>query len=209
MKKTLILLLFILLVFTVGCTVQDEAKEPPAEVAETSCDEVEADVSEDPAVDMGAEAEPMLYSSVEEMMEAVQTERQAKSKDGMAQLSKLDELSMVYVPAESLSGRSLFLIEVSPYAVRYYYMPGGTAAPEFSDTEGIIVSCYREPEYNPDTFFEDNGLVPDEDGFVYEEEKNKMTFIQNDGIISVRVPDILNSYDTLRSLCEIKKIEIP
>jgi len=210
MKKVLTILLTILLIFAVGCAVQEKVNETPAHVVEANHDVADTDEPEAPRVSVSAaERVSLTYDSVEKMIEAIQTERQAKSKDGMAQVNELEALSVVYVPAESLSGRRLQQIEVSPYAVFYYYMPGGTAAAEFSDTEGIIVSCYREPEYNPDTFFADNGLIPDEDGFVYEEEKNKMTFIQDDGIISVRVPDNLNNYETLRNLCEVEKIEIP
>jgi len=125
----------------------------------------------------------------------------------MEWMGKVGELSTIYVPPQTLSGRQLYLIEVSPYSIHYYYMPGETAA-GFSYSEGILVTNHREPEFNPNTFFEDNHMIPDEDGFVYEADQNKMTFIQDGGIISIQVPDILNDYDTLRKLCQVKRIDI-
>lgn len=200
MKKVLTILLVILLSFAVGCTPQEEVIDPPAQMTETNQDAADATEYEEPPVDtVSAEVAWPTYTSVEAMIQAIQAKNMAWSEIGA--------LSTIYVPPQTLSGCQLYLIEVSPYSIHYYYMPGETAA-GFSYSEGILVTNHREPEFDPNTFFADNHLIPDEDGFVYEADQNEMTFIQDGGIISIRVPDVLNDYDTLRKLCQVKRIEI-
>ena len=54
-----------------------------------------------------------------------------------------------------------------------------------------------------------NGIAQDAEGFAYKSENETLYFEQDDTVISIQVPEHMNNYDTIRSLCEMEKIEIP
>ena len=163
----------------------------------------------DEAVDV-EECEAMpIYSSVDELVSAVQTERQAKTASPEAQSGELESLSVLYAPANHIEGFQLKNIEVYPKQVFYYYVPEGEALPYFSWKKGIVISYFREPVTNESAFFAKLGLTPDEKGIVYSAAESDMYLIQGDAGIYISVPESLNDYGTIRSLCEMEKIEIP
>jgi len=214
MKQFTIILLAILLLLSAGCMSQVK-KQNPADgpVQENSAvemkDSVEIKQPASVSLEPSAEVASMIYSSVDEMTAAIHTERQAKDKDVMARINDLERLSVVYAPANEFEGFQIHHIAVNPYSVFYYYTPEGDTLPGFSYSTGILVTNYRNTKFDTRTFFANNRLHPDEDGFAYDEEMREMTFIQDDAVISIRVPEHMNDYDTIRSLCEMEKIEIP
>ena len=200
MKKLITILFVALFMLTIGCTVKGEAQSPQV-VADGPTAGSSGEVS--------AEAMPKFFSTVDEMVNAVQQERQAKSKDSIAQANELEELSDIYAPANEFDGFQLLDIEVNPYSIFYYYMPVDNTSYRFSSSEGILVTLYRNTEFDASRFFAANGYRPDADGFAYEPENCEIAFIQDDTAMSVQVPEYMNDYDTIRSLCEMEKIEIP
>ena len=221
MKKVLTILLTILLTFAVGCTVQEseqssleadystEMSEQPVS-AEIMADETVADEAVvDEAVDV-EECEAMpIYSSVDELISAVQTEKQAKTASPEAESGDLESLSVLYAPANNIEGFQLKYTEVYPKQVFYYYVPEGEELPYFSWEKGIVISYFREPVTNENEFFAELGLTPDEMGIVYSAVESDMYLVQGDAGIYISVPESLNDYDTIRGLCEMERIEIP
>ena len=205
MKKVLTILLVALLICSVGCAVQEELQIPPVEadssteINNTAASSVEAD----------AERAMPTFSSVEELTAAVQTERQAKTKSSLARSGDLETLSVTYAPANEFEGFHLRNIEVMPEIVFYYYEPDGESGPYFEWDTGIIFMIYRDPECTLSLLCEPYGITPDEDGFAYNSETEKMYFERDGTAICVKVPEHMNNYDTIRSLCAMKKVEIP
>lgn len=99
-------------------------------------------------------------------------------------------------------------IEVYPKQLFYYYVPEGEELPYFSWKKGIVISCFREPVTSENEFFAELGLTPDETGVVYSAVGSDMYLVQGEAGIYISVPESLNDYDTIRSLCEMEKIEI-
>lgn len=205
MKKLLTILLSILLIFAAGCTLQEELQIPLVEVDSST----EVNDTAASSVEVDAERPMPLYSSVEELTAAVQAERQAKTKSSLARSGDLETLSVTYAPANEIDGFQLCMIEVCPDKVFYMYEHEGKEMPYFEWTKGIIFTVYRDPSYTLASFCDQYDMIPDEEGFAYDSKMGEVYFIQEDTVISVLVPEHMNDYDTIRSLCEMEKIEIP
>lgn len=205
----------------IGCTVQESVQSSPEADHSTEMSEqpVSDETMADEAVDDEAvvdevidveECEAMpIYSSVEELVSAVQTERQAKTPNPEVESGELESLSVLYAPADPIEGFQLQHIEVYPKQVFYYFVPEGEKLPYFSWKKGIVISYFREPVVDKGAFFAQMGLTPDEMGVAYSAAESDMYFVQEDAGIYISVPESLNDYDTIRSLCEMEKIEIP
>lgn len=204
MKKVLTILLAILLIFAVGCTVQEELQIPPVEVdSSTEVNDTAASSAE-----VEAERAMPLFNSVEELTAAVKAERQAKTKSSLARSGDLETLSVTYAPANEIDGFQLCMIEVCPDKVFYMYEHEEKEMPYFEWTKGIVFTVYREPSYTLASFCDQYEIEPDEDGFAYSVEKRKLFFEQDNTVMCIEVPEHMNDYDTIRSLCEMEKIEI-
>ena len=210
MRIKMILLISIFLLLFVGCEAQEKLHTPLTEM-ESGIEEnvsVDSPNAADSAA-LEADAEPLFFSSVEEMTEAVRTERQAKAKDIMAQINELESLSVIYAPRNEMTGYELQFIEVKPNRVFYRYAPVLSEQAESTLGNEIIITLYRNEEASFGALCDQHGITPDEDGFAYREGRGKMYFEQDGMAICIEVPEHLNDYDTIRSLCEMEKIEIP
>lgn len=210
MKRTLtILVSILLLLLSVGCEAREEVQYPPEEIVENA----EANLTEEPVVEANYESvevceEMPVFSSVEEMTEAVRTARREKGSSALAQSGGVAELAVFYTPENEMEGFKLLNIEVTPDRIFYRYIPDEEDS-VFSYDTGIMVKVFRGREYTMSSICNQLGAMPDEDGFAYVPDRAEMYFTQDQTVISVRVPEHMNNYDTLLSLCEMEKIEIP
>lgn len=210
MKRTITILVSILiLLLFVGCETREEVQQPPEEIVEHA----EANITEEPKVEANYESvevceEMPIFSSVEELTAAVRTAREEKGSDALAQSGGVAELAAFYTPANEREGFELLNIEVTPERIFYRYSPV-EEGDYFSYATGIMVKVFRGREYTMSSICNQLGAMPDEDGFAYVPDRAEMYFTQDQTVISVRVPEHMNDYDTLRSLCQMEKIEIP
>lgn len=209
MKKLLCLFLAVLLLLSVGCEAREEVQQPPEEIMENA----EENITEEPKVEANYGSvevceEMPVFSSVEELTAAVRAAREEKGSDALAQSGGLAELFELYAPANEIEGFALLSIEVTPERIFYRYSPVEEGN-YFSYSTGILVKVFRGREYTMSSICNQLGAMPDEDGFAYVPDRAELYFTQDQTVISVRVPEHMNDYDTLRSLCRMEKIEIP
>ncbi len=105
MKKVCIILLAALLLS--GCHARKEAQAPEMQPTEA------APVTQMPE-EIAVDAESLWFDSVEELAEAIRAARQG-TMDQAARDNRLDEISVLYAPAETYPGFRLFRAEVNPY----------------------------------------------------------------------------------------------
>lgn len=206
MKKVLTILLVVLLIFSVGCTVQEVQDLQDLQVTEdmsaTSSNEMPEGAAE-------GSAAPLVFYSVEEIPVAVQKERQAKDKDHMAQTHALEKLSVLYAPANEIAGYELWSIDVSRNRVCYRYVPEGEGQGYVEMDRELRITLYRNAEASLDKLCAQFGVVPDETGFAYCAERRMMLFEREGMAISIEAPEHMNDYDTIRGLCEMQRVSIP
>ena len=53
-----------------------------------------------------------------------------------------------------------------------------------------------------------HGITPDADGFIYVPKHGKIFFQMDGTVIGICAPEDMNDYDTLRSLCQVRRIEL-
>ncbi len=166
-----------------------------------------ADVQEnEPEVD--AEPESCIFSSVEELVNAVQDARKTQSSDPIVISNNLADISVLYAPSEVYDQFQLLLIEATAYRIFYYYKPTEDSSDKVNFSENITVTVCRGSEYSLESIGKQHGLTADADGYIYNASKEKIYFMQDDTMISIHVPENMNNYDTLRSLCQMEKIVI-
>ena len=198
MKKVCIILLAALLLS--GCHARKEAQAPEMQPTEA------APVTQMPE-EIAVDAESLWFDSVEELAEAIRAARQGKM-DQTARDNRLDELSVLYAPAETCPGFRLFKAEVNPYSVFYYYVPEENEALYIDDAEDITVTVHRGSEFTLESVCKQAQITPDADGFAYAPNKSAIYFQQDDTVISIHAPESMNDYDTLRSLCRMERVEL-
>ncbi len=198
MKKVCIILLAALLLS--GCHARKEAQAPEMQPTEA------APVTQMPE-EIAVDAESLWFDSVEELAEAIRAARQG-TMDQAARDNRLDEISVLYVPAETCPGFRLFKAEVNPYSVFYYYVPEENEALYIDDAEDITVTVHRGSEFTLESVCKQAQITPDADGFAYAPKKSAIYFQQDGTVVSIHAPESMNDYDTLRSLCRMERVEL-
>lgn len=154
------------------------------------------------------EAESLWYDSIPALEDAVRAERNASQKNQTGMDNRLEDLSVLYAPAAPYEGFALYQVEVNPYFVFYYYLPEDDQLGQIDSKKDIIVTVHRSDEFTMESLCKQQGITPDADGFAYVPEKGDIFFQLDDTVIMVHAPEHMNDYNTLRSLCEMKRIEI-
>ena len=156
-----------------------------------------------PPMDIEAEPVSLIFSSVDELHEAITAVKTSKDADSSIRLSSLDS---VYYPALGfLDGYQLYQIEVSQQRIIYYFMPIDSEEDIFVYENGITVTFKRTDgeQAGSDTndplaaLLEQAGVPLTKDGFLYEADKNTLTLSVGDTWMAIRVPDDLNDYDMI------------
>lgn len=156
-----------------------------------------------PPMDIEAEPVSLIFSSVDELHEAITAVKTSKDADSPIRLSSLDS---VYYPALGfLDGYQLYQIEVSQQRIIYYFMPIDSEEDIFVYENGITVTFKRTDGEQAGSdivdplaaLSEQAGVPLTKDGFLYEKDKNTLTLSVGDTWMAIRVPDDLNDYDTI------------
>ena len=162
---------------------------------------------EAPVTDESWDGVPFICASVQELVDTVRAERQSETKDPAARNVRLEELSVLYVPLADPDTYRLVQILVTPDCVFYYFTP---AQQEDGGMENCFeIGVYRDPSVTMDQFCKRFETEPDADGFGYRADCGPIFFQQDDTVITVCGPEGMCDYDTLRSLCQMERIEIP
>lgn len=75
-------------------------------------------------------------------------------------------------------------------------------------SNGSLSTCNIESEFSLNSIGKQLNLKTDADGYIYDIDRGDIYFMQDDTLIGVHVPENMNNYDTLRSLCQMEKIVI-
>ena len=199
MKKRICIILLAALLLS-GCQASEQTQAP-----ETQPTNVAPETQ--PTEEIAVETESFWVDSVEELAEAIRAARQGKM-DQTARDNRLDELSVLYAPAETCPGFRLFKAEVNPYSVFYYYVPEENEALYIDDAEDITVTVHRGSEFTLESVCKQAQITPDADGFAYAPKKSAIYFQQDGTVVSIHAPESMNDYDTLRSLCRMERVEL-
>lgn len=208
-KKLHFTIVFILLLSLItGCSHAGEAELPSDPSPEENSVSMESPEIEAPKVD----PEPVypLFHSLDELS---------------SYLSENTDIDSYYAPdAESLPGYVLIQIEVlADCSILYYYMhtdylpadyvPADhlTPPPELMMllySRGVMVTCHTDDAYTLHSLSNQRGIAIDSDGYIYDEERGELIFALDAPPVSVRVPDELNDYETIKALCTMEKISL-
>jgi hypothetical protein len=150
-----------------------------------------------------------MFSTVDELVEGIKAAARSEDSDTTAAINKLGELEDFYAPAPSaFPGFSLLQIEVSPYNIIYYYTPDDAEEMWFDYNIGITVTYSRISEKTLETIAAQLDLQPTEDGVLYDAKKANISFAEEASVISIHVPESMNTYEQLLPLCTAKKITV-
>lgn len=216
MKKRILLICMILtLVILSSCGVQNNAESTDGESETKSSNylyEIDKE-SADAAIEvegLDIERTPLYVDSVDELIKIINDVKQGKEID----TNNVSALDALIVPNFTIDGYYLMKIEVTKVSIFYYYTPLTVSrADGFVDYDRDYVVTVRRSEYvnksNPlQPLIDQLNLTPDEDGFLYDSKHREMTFAYENVWVSIRVPDGVNNYQKIKSLCSVKTLKI-
>ena len=220
MKKYIALLL-ILAVFISGIFfVKDYHKPNNADPTLESAN-LEAQPEEQPSPDSAATTEenyffcalPTSFDSIQELVSALKAGTYASAQGTSYIQSARQKMDAIYVPAAIPDGFVLWGLDMNEYRISYFYAQEEDAKESiFPSSRGIVVVFSLEPSdtgAHPLAGIADQYEIPiNEEGYIYSPEDNKIFFAPGNTRMAITVPDSMNNYDTLKSLCVVERIGI-
>ena len=159
--------------------------------------------------DGSADYDPLVFCSVQDLVDAVRSERQTDQKDPAAQFNCLEDISTLYVPAaESLRINEIW---VDPNCISYNctLVPADVRQDESENHYEVQIN--RDTSSSFDEFCKKHHMEPNADGIALWDgstDTGPIYYQQDDAIITIIGPGGLGDYDTLQSLREMEKIDI-
>jgi len=216
MKKRILLTCMILtLVLLSSCGAQNNAESTDGGSKTKSLNDL-YEIDEN-ATDVAVEVEgldieraPLYVDSVDELINAIIDVKQGKAAD----TNNISALNALIVPDFTIDGYYLMKIEVTKVSIFYYYTPLTVSRSDgFVDYDRDYVVTVRRSEYvnksDPlQPLIDQLNLTPDEDGFLYDSKNREITFAYENVWVSIRVPDGVNNYQKIKSLCSVKTLKI-
>ena len=150
----------------------------------------------------------------------------AKQKQEQNEELSIDEALLVVLeqipyPTAEVEGYFLKNISVSKFSVHYDYFREGATQFYMPDENGNLVRQYMEYVFNLEDLGGADGfeivaeqfrtqyqLEPTEDGVIYDAKGSRMSFRVGMSHGLVTVPDFMNQYDTILSLCQYEIITL-
>ena len=164
-------------------------------------------VSNDNAVEV--EQMPNTFSSFSEFENAVKKAKASTSDSSVVDDANIGAISYYYAPEKAFEGFELAQIEVLTKRIIMYYIPNSSTSKVFDYDTGIIVTYACEEattSKNPLAALADQvGMDLTDEGYLYEQERNTITFAAGNSWMSIRVPDDMNDYEQLAPLCVATK----
>lgn len=161
-----------------------------------------------------AEAMPAAFSRIEELIAAaggapITDEPDRTVLDNL----NITDINYFYAPTAEFEGYKLFNVEVLPKRIFFYYLPSDITPKAYNDLKNAIIVSYARndcltEDCPVEKLAEQEGADLTEDGFLYEPDKNSITFSVGDSWMSIRVPDDMNNYEQLKGFCKAERIEV-
>lgn len=149
------------------------------------------------------------FSTVEDLADHLNSS--SSEKDNTTQSVQVAK-KYFYRPAADLSGYELWKIEENKNNITFWYLPTGTKTSSFLPSVGIeYVYLCREFETKEAAMEAMRGFSkqePTADGIIYEANWNRAFFLAEKSIMMVRVPNNMNTYEQIKSLCVATRYEV-
>lgn len=212
MKRVFAILTVVLLIATTcltGCSNSSNGlSESHSHDLSSNAAEVDDKTAED---DKTVEIEfiPDTFASFSEFASAVKKAETRTSDSSVVDDANIGAISYYYAPEKAFEGFKLAQIEVLEKRIIMYYIPNSSTSNVFDYSTGIIVTYAREEattSKNPlATLADQVGMDLTDEGYLYEQERNTITFAVGNSWMSIRVPDDMNEYEQLAPLCVATK----
>ncbi len=177
-----------------GCNKTVPASEP-----------LEDDAAQNEDILVEAEEDACVFSTVDDLLAYIWEVRNRDLQEHRAEVNHIAELSVLIMPAGAYDGYALHQVEVVPECVIYTFNPIGET---FTEDTGITVTTYRNSEATLASVCGPLGIEPNEMGYAYSESDRTILFTKDGTVISIRVPESMNSYETLLGMCTMSKMQI-
>lgn len=153
------------------------------------------------------------FENMQELIKALKNKTYADSTGVHSIESTAIEKGYFYAPAKEFPGFRLMEIVLSKDRLVFYYVPNDHDSKWFSRETGILVMYSLEepadPNKHPMSVIADYYSLPKTDtGYLYIEDANTIYFELGAAWMSIMVPDSMNDYETLKSLCVAEKISL-
>lgn len=199
MKKsiTIIIALAFAVCFCVGCNM--EKSKTVEELASTT--------------NIAASEIPPTFYTVQELVDAIKSGVYTDNTGTYAMESISKNLPELYAPSSNFDGFSLIKIELTEYRLIFYYAPEDAVDKLFDYSTSIVAAyCVEKLPYSDltpmDVIAKQFELSKTADGFLYDASRNTIYFEVGESWMSISVPDSMNTYEVLKSMCSATKISI-
>lgn len=204
MKQIIVFLMCFIIVLSTGCVVKDntDTSDLTDETISNKSNNESYDISE----------LPLTVYNIDSLCVKINNSKKSGNSEWVFTINNVNEIEKVVYP--ELNNSNFYLIRIDVYSKRmfYYFMPKDSiddTSISFNYNEGIVVTVSRDGTKEDNAFEavkKQHNLKTTKDGYLYNEEHNKLYIPYDYSWISIRVPDELNTYETLTDLCTFKEI---
>jgi len=170
----------------------------------SGCGSIDSDTK--PQEDPYPDYVPLVFSSVDELADAI---KNADSMENGRGKSLLETLEYFYAPAQTPEKYKLSYVEVLEHNIIFCYVPDHA---DGQSRERIQYIYFRGDKVTDDSdpfsvVLEQYDLTPTAEGLAYSEKDNSMFFRVGNSRMHVTVPDSLNSFAQMKKLCTAMLVE--
>ncbi len=157
------------------------------------------------------DAAPIVYRSLDDMLADLTDGSMKHAENSNFELFGLDQVQSLYIPAFERDDYRLHFVEMKGDSAKYYYVPSecdAQTADLYLNSISIIVTIVdlkQHPSSTPEGMVASGRFEWKEEGYAYSQVYRQVAFaVENAGIV-IRVPDHMNDYNTIRSLCKVQR----
>ena len=171
---------------------------------------------QDNTVAFEADPEPLVVSSVNELVYEINKAKTVSKEDESYWLYHLNEIEIIdsiLVPCVQVDTHSLYKIVVSKYMIFYYFFENraiakGETQPDYN--RDLIITVNREPiEGDPLAPVERQiGLKANEDHVLFNKNQRDLIMAIGSTWVSIRYPETIQDYADVMALCTIREIHV-
>lgn len=207
MKRVFVIILTVVLLIAAACLTG--CSNGSNALSESHSHELSNNAAEVDDKTVEIEFIPDTFASFSEFASAVKKAETRTSDSSVVDDANIGAISYYYAPEKAFEGFELAQIEVLAKRIIMYYIPNSSTSKVFDYNTGIIVTYAREEattSKNPLAALADQvGMDLTDEGYLYEQERNTITFAVGNSWMSIRVPDDMNEYEQLAPLCVATK----
>lgn len=157
------------------------------------------------------------YENLDKLTNTIKTAKQKQENN--QELSQDDmvlvTLEQLYKPAVDIPNYTMYSIDVSKYYVRYWYCPNDLEHSQITSSDQLLSITYQRPKDGVDQFEqaivqyrEQSNIAPTEEGVLYDAECRSIAFRLGTSYGYIKVPESMNTYETILPLCQYELVEI-